>query len=88
MKLDLPLLARTFDLQPRERVIFDGRLKNGTSTTAGTAGCSEGEDCLFLDVWAPSNAVEGGEKLPVLFWNYGGGWVSGSKNEETPEVFH
>ncbi|KAJ7034410.1 Carboxylesterase family-domain-containing protein [Mycena alexandri] len=31
---------------------------------------SENEDCLFLNVWAPSANFE--EKKPVLFWLYGG----------------
>ena len=33
-----------------------------------------GEDCLFLNVWAPPGA----EKLPVAFWVHGGGFTQGS----------
>lgn len=35
------------------------------------------EDCLYLNVWSPSNATPGA-KLPVMFWIYGGGFVGGS----------
>ncbi|KAJ7445249.1 Carboxylesterase [Mycena latifolia] len=37
---------------------------------------SENEDCLFLNVWAPSTNTS--EKKPVLFWLYGGGLIFGT----------
>ncbi|KAG1712350.1 hypothetical protein DVH05_000097 [Phytophthora capsici] len=45
--------------------------------------CKATEDCLFLDVWAPADAV--GRNLPVMVWTYGGGFTGGSKSEVTPE---
>ena len=37
------------------------------------------EDCLYLNIWTP--AVTGKEKLPVLIYFYGGGFVAGSGDE-------
>jgi para-nitrobenzyl esterase len=33
------------------------------------------EDCLYLNVWSPVDAVE---PLPVIVWIHGGGWTNGS----------
>ena len=33
------------------------------------------EDCLFLNIWTPAND---NKKRPVMFYNHGGGYVSGS----------
>ena len=38
------------------------------------------EDCLFLNVYAPSDA-KAKSKLPVMFWIHGGGYVGGSASE-------
>ncbi|KIJ35249.1 hypothetical protein M422DRAFT_262418 [Sphaerobolus stellatus SS14] len=40
-----------------------------------TAGVGS-EDCLFINVWKPAKAKEG-DKLPVIVWIYGGGFVAG-----------
>lgn len=37
------------------------------------------EDCLYLNVWTPANS--GRERLPVLVYFYGGGFVAGSGDE-------
>ena len=38
-------------------------------------GPKPAEDCLFLNVWTPAND---NKKRPVMFYNHGGGYVSGS----------
>lgn len=37
------------------------------------------EDCLFLNVWSPARSAS--EKLPVLVYFYGGGFVAGDGSE-------
>ncbi|VDQ16253.1 unnamed protein product [Trichobilharzia regenti] len=38
------------------------------------------EDCLYLNVWQPTNSVNARQPLPVMVWIYGGGFTSGSAN--------
>jgi para-nitrobenzyl esterase len=38
-----------------------------------------GEDCLYLNVWTP--AKSGSERLPVLVYFFGGGFVAGDGSE-------
>ncbi|KAI2791527.1 hypothetical protein POX_c04388 [Penicillium oxalicum] len=45
------------------------------SVPAGTS-----EDCLFLDIYAPTDAFKHGKKLPVYFFIQGGGFASLSNN--------
>ena len=35
------------------------------------------EDCLYLNVWAPQNAINGERSLPVLLFIHGGAFVRG-----------
>jgi para-nitrobenzyl esterase len=38
------------------------------------------EDCLYLNVWSPAK-LPAGEKLPVLVWVHGGGYVTGAASQ-------
>jgi para-nitrobenzyl esterase len=42
-----------------------------------TPRSSQSEDCLFLNIWTPTNATAD-SKLPVLFWIHGGAFIQGS----------
>ncbi|MDP9139362.1 MAG: carboxylesterase family protein, partial [Pseudomonadota bacterium] len=46
--------------------------------TGGGQALVEGDDCLTLNVWAPS--VDSAAKLPVMVWIHGGGFATGSAN--------
>ncbi len=41
-------------------------------------GAGSSEDCLFLNVWTPAKS---GDKLPVLLYIFGGGFVNGEGSE-------
>jgi len=41
----------------------------------GEAPPAVSEDCLYLNIWTPAKA---NERLPVIVWIYGGGYINGS----------
>jgi para-nitrobenzyl esterase len=41
------------------------------------------EDCLYLNVWTPAQAAS--QRLPVMFWIYGGGFQAGATSEPRQE---
>ena len=47
----------------------------GPICVQGAGGPATSEDCLFLNVWAPTETAE---PLPVLYWIHGGGYTGGS----------
>src|SRR4029078_12515856 len=62
--------AREFGPRCMQARIFDDMVfrSNGVS-----------EDCLYLNVWTPAKSSR--ERLPVLVYFYGGGFVSGDGSE-------
>ncbi|KAJ1566770.1 hypothetical protein HK405_008468, partial [Cladochytrium tenue] len=46
-------------------------IQGGSGSAVGGAGS---EDCLFVNVWAPSNATRS-SRLPVVVWLHGGGYT-------------
>jgi para-nitrobenzyl esterase len=36
------------------------------------------EDCLYLNIWTPAKPANAHERLPVIVWIYGGGYINGS----------
>lgn len=45
---------------------------------AAPLGTPPAEDCLYLNVWTPAHSAK--EKLPVMIWIYGGGFVNGGSS--------
>jgi len=46
-----------------------------------SGGSNMSEDCLFLNVAAPIDALNSSKKLPVMFWIHGGGYTAGESND-------
>jgi len=56
------------------------------ASDAAPLGTAPGEDCLYANVWRPAaspGAKAKANKLPVLVWIYGGGFVNGGSSPPT-----
>ncbi|XP_060531034.1 cocaine esterase-like [Cylas formicarius] len=49
------------------------------STSFSLSGPAESEDCLYINVYTPARNIT--EKLPVMFWIYGGGFTTGCSTD-------
>ncbi len=53
-------------------------------STAGDRGVIGDEDCLFLNIYAPSNTSSA--SLPVLFYIHGGGYGAGNGQQDLSTI--
>jgi para-nitrobenzyl esterase len=57
-------------------------VKDATAFGKSPMGNTNGsEDCLYLNVWTPAKSAA--EKLPVMVWIYGGGFINGTTSDRT-----
>lgn len=50
---------------------------------AAPLGEEPAEDCLYMNVWAPSQSADLQDKRPVVVWIHGGGFVNGGASPAT-----
>lgn len=67
--------------EPLDAAAFRAQCPQPSSTLGGREGEVRGvercEDCLYLNVWRPSDAAPGAD-LPVMVWIHGGGFQTSS----------
>ena len=64
---------------------FSGMPPQQVRTRPGAPGPKVTEDCLYLNIQTPAASAK--EKLPVLVWIHGGGFITGDANSNDGEKF-
>ncbi|WP_213816298.1 carboxylesterase/lipase family protein [Glaciihabitans sp. dw_435] len=64
---------------------FGGSCTQGTGWDPGYDQPTLNEDCLYLNVYRPSNVKA--KNLPVFVWNHGGGNTGGAGKDTNPDKF-
>jgi len=81
-----PKPAMKYDVQPYDATI--DQINNRADCMQGFPGSSlQSEDCLYVDVYAPSVPSKDKKGYPVMVWIHGGAYVIGSKNEYSGIIF-
>ena len=69
----------------RDATKFGGSCTQGSGWDPGYEKVTLNEDCLYLNVYVPSNSKA--KKLPVFVWNHGGGNTGGAGKDTNPDKF-
>ncbi|GGS60585.1 carboxylesterase family protein [Streptomyces griseoviridis] len=69
----------------RDATEFGGSCVQGTGWDPGYDKPTLTEDCLYLNVYRPSNSTK--KNLPVFVWNHGGGNTGGAGRDTDPAKF-
>lgn len=69
----------------RDATKFGGSCVQGTGWDPGYENPTLNEDCLYLNVYRPSESRA--KNLPVFVWNHGGGNTGGAGKDTNPDKF-